>query len=168
MEKDIQNKQEAVNKLQQLVKEVNIAMLTTLSDNNEMCSRPMGTAQVDDNGDIWFFTKEYSDKAGEISQHKKVSVTYSDSGKNTYLAVTGHATVVDNKAKMKELWNPILKAWFPDGLNDPKIALLHISTEDALYWDSHSNKMVTMFRIAKAAITENKSSNIGEHGELNV
>jgi general stress protein 26 len=35
-----------------------------------------------------------------------------------------------------------MKAWFPDGLDDPDLALLRVHVEAAEYWDSPSSTMV--------------------------
>ena len=81
MEKNIEDKKQAVEQLQKWAKEVNIAMLTTMQDNNKMHSRPMATAKVDEEGNIWFFTDEFSPKIDEIAMDKHVNVTYADKRK---------------------------------------------------------------------------------------
>jgi general stress protein 26 len=54
---------------------------------------------------------------------------------------------------MEELWNPILKAWFPKGLDDPNIILLKVSVEAAEYWDSTSSTIVQVAGFIKALVT---------------
>lgn len=66
---------------------------------------------------------------------------------------------------MKELWTPMLKAWFPDGLETPGIALLKVAAQQAHYWDTDASKLVVLFAMAKAAIT-GKTTDTGKHGEL--
>ena len=159
------NKQEHVHFLKTKVDNIRTAMLTTFTKAHGFHCRPMGTAEIDASGDIWFFTNEYSAKAREISLDNKVNVTYSDSGTNTYLSIKGHAHLIDDKEKMKTLWNPYIQAFFPDGLGDPKLILLKIETSDLEYWDSSSSKIVVLFNMLKANLL-GKQYDEGEHGKL--
>ncbi|MBD1392109.1 pyridoxamine 5'-phosphate oxidase family protein [Mucilaginibacter glaciei] len=159
------SKTESLKYLQEKVKEVRTAMLTTYTAEHGFSSRPMGTADIDENGDIWFFTNEYSPKVSEISVENTVSLTYSDGANNTYLSIVAEATLVDDKAKMKALWNPFIQAFFPEGIDDPKITLLKMSPTDAEYWDSSSSSMVVLFNMLKAVVT-GKQYDEGKHGQI--
>jgi general stress protein 26 len=79
--------------------------------------------------------------------------------------VSGKASVVKDKAKMEELWSPIMKAWYPEGLETPGISLLKIDIESAAYWDTSANMMVETFQIAKAIVTGTIYEG-GEHGKV--
>jgi general stress protein 26 len=91
-----------------------------------------------------------------------VSISYSDPDSQTYVSVTGIADVVSDHQKMRELWKPVLKNWFPLELKDPKLALLKISIEKAETWDTSSNKMVCLFEIVRSL-----SNSEHDRGELN-
>jgi general stress protein 26 len=158
-------KSEQIKFLKDKVEDVRIAMLVTVNANHEIHSRPMGTADVDEEGNIWFFTNEYSSKVDEVSHENKVVVTYSNPNNSTYLSIKGTASLVDDKEKMKKLWNPIIKAFFPDGIDDPKLTLLKVDTQEAEYWDSNSSKMVVGFQMLKAAITGERYDQ-GDHGKI--
>ena len=69
------------------------------------------------------------------------------------MSVSGRATVVRDRAKIGELWSPELKAWFPDGLEDPDIALLRVEVERAEYWDSPSSAVAHVLSFIKATAT---------------
>ncbi len=157
--------QESISKLKELIKDVKIAMLTTFSEQDSLHSRPMGTQEMDDEGNLWFFTNEFSPKVKEISKNNEVSVTYAHPGNNTYVSILGDASVIEDRAKIEEMWNPVLKAWFPKGLEDPDLALLKIDVTDAEYWDGSSNKMVVLFNMVKAAVT-GQTYNEGDHSRL--
>lgn len=158
-------KSDQIKFLKDKIEDVRIAMLVTVNANHEIHSRPMGTAEVDEEGNIWFFTNEFSPKVSEISHENKVVLAYSNPSNNTYLSIKGTASLVDDKEKMKKLWNPIIKAFFPDGIDDPKLTLLKIDTEEAEYWDSNSSKMVVGFQMLKAVITGGRY-NQGDHGKI--
>ena len=158
-------KADQIKFLKDKIEDVRIAMLVTVNQNHEIHARPMGTAKVDDEGNIWFFTNEYSSKVEEVSHENKVVVTYSNPSNNTYLSIKGTASLVDDKEKMKELWNPIIKAFFPDGIDDPKLTLLKVDTQEAEYWDSNSSKMVVGFQMLKAIVTGGHYDQ-GDHGKI--
>ncbi|RFZ84734.1 pyridoxamine 5'-phosphate oxidase [Mucilaginibacter terrenus] len=161
------SKTESLKYLQDKINEVRTAMLTTYNPEKGFSSRPMGTADVDAEGNIWFFTNEFSAKVSEISVENTVSLTYSDPKNHTYLSIMGEAEIVENKNKMKELWNPFIKAFFPEGLDDPKLALIKIVPTDAEYWDSSSSSMVVLFNMLKAAVT-GKRYDEGNHGKIDL
>ncbi|NEU07086.1 pyridoxamine 5'-phosphate oxidase family protein [Flavihumibacter sp. R14] len=158
------DKQESLKKLKSLVDEVKIAMLCTSQDSH-LRSRPMSTAQFDAEGNLWFFTSEYSEKADEVAGDHEICLAYSSPSKNTYISISGYARIVNDWSKMKELYNPAIKAWFPKGLDDPDLALLKVSPLQAEYWDSSSSKMITLFQIAKAIVTGEKYHE-GQHGKI--
>jgi len=165
-EKKLQN-EEAVQKFQRLVKDVNVCMFTTISDTLELFSRPMATIQVDDDGNAWFFTNEFSEKVHEISKDNSVYLIYSHPRHNTYVYVKGTCTVVVDRSKIDEMWTPVLKAWFPQGKDDPKLCLLKVVTTEAYYWNHASSNMSVFFSMMKA-IANKEVLESGEVGKLNL
>ncbi len=157
-------RQEAINKLKDLIEGIDFAMLTTVSG-KQLRSRPMSTQQFQENGEIWFFTSDETHKVEEIQQDNRVNVAYSKPSDNAYVSVSGTATLVKDRAKIEELWNPILKAWFPKGLEDPHLALLKISVEDAEYWDSPNSTVVQLVGFVKALVSGEQADG-GEHGKV--
>lgn len=144
-----------------------MAMLTSVEPDGSLRSRPMATQQTSFAGDLWFFTRASSPKVSEIEEHREVNVSYSDPGASTYVSVSGKAELVRDAAKNKELWSPILKAWFPKGLEDPELALLKVSVEQAEYWDSPASKMVQIAGFVKAIATGHAyKASPGEHAKV--
>ena len=47
-------------KLSELAADISIAMLTTLDDNGNFVSRPMGQQEVEPDGTLWFFSERDS------------------------------------------------------------------------------------------------------------
>ncbi|MFN8419804.1 MAG: pyridoxamine 5'-phosphate oxidase family protein [Anaerolineae bacterium] len=113
---------ENVEKLRELIKDVDIAMLTTMDQDGSLRSRPMGTQDFEFDGDLWFFTSVDTAKVSEIKTENRVNVSYAAPDRNRYISVSGTATLINDKAKMKEYWSPIYKIYFPDGLEDPAAA----------------------------------------------
>jgi general stress protein 26 len=164
MTKNLQN-EEAFSKLKELVKEVEICMFATYDDSYNIFSRPMATIEVDEAGTIWFYTNEYSEKVQDISKDNTVYMFYSHPGKNTYVHIKGFCTIETDRALIKEKWNPVVKAWFPGGVDDPKLSLLKVEPKEASYWDGHSNKLVSLFKIIGSIGTGQKTDQ-GDQGSL--
>lgn len=154
---------EALAKINALIKGIRIAMFTSVDEHGELHARPMGTQQVEFDGTLWFFTQRSTEKVDEFRHNPNVNVAYSDPDKQRYVSVAGKATLVDDDAKKKELWQPALKAWFPDGLDDPQLALIRVDVEGAEYWDQPSGKIVAVYGMVKAAITGKPANDVGEN-----
>jgi len=166
MEKNLHS-QEALDKLKELIESVNICMYCSMEHGSDMASRPMGTAKVDDNGSIWFFTTDHSGAAENAAHAEEVCLNYAHITKNTYLCVMGDPELVFDKGKMKELWSPILKTWFPQGLDTPDIALVKVTPRSAHYWDSDASRLRLLFSFIKAQVTGKRPEG-GEQGELHL
>jgi len=159
-------REESIKKVNDLIKDVQIAMLTTI-DGGVLRSRPMQTQEAEFNGDLWFFTSTDTHKTDEIEKDARVNVSYASPASNTYVSVSGTASLVSDKEKIEELWNPILKAWFPKGLDDPTLILLKVSVEQAEYWDSTSSTVVQVGGFVKALVTGERADG-GDHGRVNL
>ena len=141
---------ESMQKLVELVKDIRIAMLTTVEADGSLHSRPMGTQDIQ--GDtLWFFLKDDSRKAQEVGRDPRVNVSYSDS--NTWVSVSGVATITHDRSKIDELWSEGLMAWFPQGKAEPHLALMQVQIHEAEYWDVTSSSMVRLFGYVKAKLT---------------
>ncbi|WP_018341985.1 pyridoxamine 5'-phosphate oxidase family protein [Cytophaga aurantiaca] len=157
-----------VSKLVELVKDVKTCMLITIEKYTENLSgRPMGISHVEEDGTMWFFTKMSSPKVDEIEQNAQISLAIISESKNVYLMINGNARLSYDYSKMKEFWSPIMKAWFPMGIDDPELILIKVIPTEASYWDSSSNKMVVAFNMVKALVT-GKEYNEGKHGKINL
>jgi general stress protein 26 len=165
-EKKLQD-QEAIQKFRDLAEIVNVCMFTTVDNELNIMSRPMWTAEIDDDGNAWFFTNEFSEKIQEVSKDNLVNLIYSHPGKNIYLNVKGTCSVIIDSKKMEELWKPSMKTWFPDGLEDPKICLVKVVTENAYYWNTSASKMSLFFQTIKAFAKGEKYKE-EETGKLNL
>lgn len=146
-------KADELEKLKDKIKDIRIAMLTTLEADGDFHTRPMATQDMDADGTMWFFTYDDSNKVEEIRQHERVGLSFSDPGSELYISVTGTAQVVKDQAKINELWSDVLKTWFPNGKDDPNVSLLKVSIHAGEYWDRPGGKMMTLFEMAKGYLT---------------
>ena len=148
---------QTIEKLNLLIKDIDIAMLTTI-DRGVLRSRPMATQEIDFDGELWFFTSRQTHKAEEIEKDNRVNVSYSAPEDNRYVAMAGTAELVDDRAKMKELWSPKYLAWFPKALEDPNLILLKVTVEQAEYWDATSSSLVEVLGLLKSLVTGERVS----------
>ncbi len=155
--------QENIEKLRTLIKDIKIAMLTTVNTSDgSLHSRPMGTQEAEFDGDLWFFTKVDSQKVDEIRSEQMVNVNYSAPDDHRYVSVSGTAQVLNDRAKMKEFWSPIYKVWFPNGLEDPSLRLLKVTVNQAEYWDTPGGVVATIIGFAQGLINKD-TSKMGEN-----
>ena len=155
----------AFEKLKEMATDIQFCMFCTIGYSGTISSRPMTTNDVDKEGNIWFFTNKLSEVSIEADQKKDVCLAYACPAKNDYLSVTGVASIVMDKTKIKELWKDAYKVWFPNGLNDPDLALIKVTPVNAEYWDSSCSQMVILFSMLKAKLSGSQYKE-GEHGKL--
>ena len=140
-----------VEKVRELVKDERIAMLTTVAADGSLVSRPMGVQAVDFDGDLWFFAAEDSHKVAEIAHDSAANAAFS--GKSSWVSLSGRASVVRDRAKIRELWNAVADAWFPDGPDTPDVVLIRLHADTAEYWDSPGGRVATLFRLVTTKVT---------------
>jgi general stress protein 26 len=148
------------------IKKIKFAMLTTENETGFLHSRPMATLEAEDDGRLWFFTGRSTQKADEIGRNPRVNLAFADGGHDTFVSVAGEAHLVDDPGKAEALWSPIMKAWFPQGLEDPDLALLRVDVDEAEYWDTASKKMTTLIRFAKSLAGHGDKEEAPGHGVL--
>lgn len=145
---------EATERARALVEDIDFTMLTTQDDTGNLVSRPMSTRQMDDTGDIWFFTSEDTKKVDEAKSERDVGLSYCDAKRMRYVSVAGRAAVVHDDAKMKELYTSSLDIWFEDGLETPGIALLRVTPREIEFWEPAHGKLVMAAGMLKSLFTK--------------
>lgn len=143
---------EKLEKLTKLIKKIDFGMFTTIDDSGLLRSRPMSTQEVENHDTLWFFASLDTPKVNEILHQPQVNLSYANPSKQEYVSVSGVADIVRDEQKMKELWKPILKAWFPNGLEDPELTLVRVRIEQAEYWDSPNSTVVQAVGFVKALV----------------
>lgn len=165
MEEKNLSSNEAVDKLKALVDDIRTCMFFTNTQAGIHNTRPMAVIETDINGNLWFFTNKQSSKVKDIEKDSHVHLVFANPSKDSYLDVRGRASIEDDRKSIEEKWNPIIKAWFPEGKNDPELCLIKVKTDEAHYWDRDSTKMMEILKTAKAVITGKQLSE-GLHGDL--
>lgn len=150
---DLKN-QAAIDKIKALVKAIDICLFcTNLRDNDGLTTRPMSTQDVDEYGNLWFFSAKDSTKNEEITKDSKVQLFYSHPSKSSYMILNGAAEISFDKDKIKQYWSPLAKTWFKEGIDDSNISLIKVNTKSAYYWDVEGNQMINFFKMIASVAT---------------
>jgi general stress protein 26 len=148
------NAQQGIDKLRELVKEIDICLFCTnlKTDDGSTC-RPMSTQEVDDEGNLWFFSDVNSDKNREIKADKHVQLFYSHPGKSSYMVINGEAAIIIDRNRTEEIWSPLVKTWFKGGKDDPSLSIIKVNVKSAYYWDVEGSKMINFFKMLASVAT---------------
>ncbi len=158
---------EGRKKIGDLIKSIRITMLSTAAPDGSIDSRPMATQEADFDGVVYFLTREESGKVHEIQADSHVSLLYADPSNAKFVSAKGRASISKDRAKIHELWNPMYKAWFPQGEDDPQITVLRVDITEAQYWEASSSKLVRGLKYVAAAATGGKVD-LGETGKVSL
>lgn len=132
---------EAIGKVRELIKGIDVAMLTTVSEEG-LVSRPMKTQDVEFDGNLWFLTKKDTGKFHELLRNKQVNVAYA--GKS-YVSIRGEAELVDSAEKLIQFWNPAYEELLETKLGDPDLVLIKVRADTAEYWDTGNKLKMARF-----------------------
>ncbi|HEX2146085.1 MAG TPA: pyridoxamine 5'-phosphate oxidase family protein [Pseudorhizobium sp.] len=125
----------SLDEISAVMREIDIAMLSTHADNGAIAARPMSNNRdVDYAGTSFYFTWEQAHTVGEIERDPQVSLSFQDKG-NFLIAVEGKAEIIRDKAAFEEHWNPDLDKWFENGIETAGIAMIKIVANRIHYWN---------------------------------
>jgi len=159
------NREDGETKLYEMIDDIKIAMLTTVEPGGMLHTRPMANQEADDQGDIWFFTEKNGAIASELSANSQVSLGYSN-GSGTYVAVSGTGEMVHDRGKISEKWTEDNKAWFPNGKDDPNLALLRVTPDRGEFWDFNSSTIVSAVAYVRAKIAGEPGDDLGDNRKV--
>ena len=153
-----------------LIKDIRFGMLAHRTSGGMLHAHPLTTQNkaLDEQSELYFFIPKQGELYERLQTDGNVNVAYADPGADSYVSLSGQARFSEDLAKKEALWSPMAKAWFPGGATDPNLALLVIKLQHAEYWDVDESKMVQLFKMAKAAVTGQPPTDMGEHKEMNL
>lgn len=143
------------------------AMMTTIDEDGSLRSRPMWTQGDTFDGSLWFFTADDAPKAHELARSPQIGLSYAAPDKDLFVSVSGRAEVVHDRAKIEELWNPFAEAWFPEGTDDPHLALIRVDVDHAQYWEDKKPKVLQLAEIL-IGIVRGVPPKSGEQGRIDL
>jgi general stress protein 26 len=149
---------EGRNKIIALIKDVQVSMMATYAPEGFLHARPMVARVHKGSGDLWFFTSRSSHVVSELRADPRVLLTYAEPKDQHYVSISGQGSVVDDRARAKELWSEPMRTWFPKGADDPDLILIKVDAERAQYWDAPSSTVVYAYGYLKARLTGERPS----------
>ena len=158
----------AVAKIRELVKQAaSCFFCTAITTGKPVPTRPMSVRQVDDRGRLWFLSAIDSHQNEHITADPAVQLLFQGSPHSDFLTLYGRATISRNRAKIEELWEPILKTWFTGGIDDPRITVICVTPADGYYWDTKHNRVIVLAKMIAGAIS-GKTLDDSIEGKLHV
>lgn len=140
-----------VQRVAELIKDFRVAMLTTRNAEDRLVAHPLTVQEAEFDGDLWFLVSKTATFVDDLraDAHAGISLSSNDA----WVSLSGTARLVEDRAKVRELWNPTVEAWFTEGPDDPKVGLLKFTAQSAEYWDSPGGKLAAIFSFVKSKIT---------------
>ncbi|SNT71326.1 pyridoxamine 5'-phosphate oxidase family protein [Psychrobacter sp. LV10R520-6] len=161
--------QEKIDKIQEVIKDVNFAMMTTINKKGDLHAWPMTTTETSIGAkEIWFIGDKTSDVVKDIQDNPRVGLSYATQDAKNYVSVSGNAELSDDKDKLDELWSPIASAFFEHGKEDENVQLIKVVPHGVECWISGSST-VNMFKMAAAAVQDGKTAeDVGEQFNISL
>jgi general stress protein 26 len=157
-----------LGKLHDLIHDIEIAMMTTRRADGHLESRAMATQKRASGADLWFVATEGTGKLRAIQQDPHVNLAYYKDRTREWLSVSGTATISRDRGKIRELYAPDWKAWFPDEgdprhgtADDPRMVLIGVDVHAAVFLEVNKPQPVVLFEVVKGWLT-GSSPDIGE------
>ena len=124
---------------------------TAIGSGHAVATRPMAVQQVDDQGALWFLSADDSHKNRELARDASVQLMFQGSAHSDFLSLYGRAEVSRDRGKIDELWEPILKTWFTEGKDDPRITAIKVTPSSGYFWSTKHNRAVAFAKMAVGA-----------------
>ena len=126
----------AIEQIATMMRDLDFCMLTTHSSDGQLRARPMSNnREVEFDGDVWFFSAADSRKVEDISRDPRVELSYADTARFIFIALSGKAEIVRDAGKKRELWIEDLERWFEGGPESEDIVLIKVTPGFVAYWN---------------------------------
>lgn len=157
---------EAAAKIKELVKKAQTCFFCTHATPGSNATRPMNVLEAAEDGSLWFLSANDSYKNQDLKANPEAKLYFQGATHSDFLFLQGQATISEDKQRIKQLWNPILKVWFTEGEDDPRISVIKFTPVSGYYWDNKSGKAVAAVKVLVGALT-GKTLDDSIEGRLN-
>jgi len=144
----------AIEKMRELIGKTETCFFCTANRTaGSSGTRPMSVQEVDEAGNLWFLSADDSHKNEELASDPSVTLYFQGSAHSDFLVLYGKASLSRDKAKIDQLWEPVIKTWFTEGKDDPRITVIRVAPSDGYYWDTkHGATVAGVKMLVGAAI----------------
>jgi len=151
-----------LTRMARLIDGMSVAMLTHLSHDGYLVSRPMAPLALDGDSALWFFVDRTAQRSEQL---RSVNLSFVDAAKSIFVSISGHAEIIGNRERIAEMWTPLAKPWFPEGAESANLALLKLVPHHIEYWDAPHSRVVRLLALA-ASMVAGKPMGLGEHHSM--
>ncbi|MXN92053.1 general stress protein [Flavobacterium sp. Sd200] len=145
--------QEGIDKIKNLAgKAGSCFFCTNIVTGKAFDTRPMAPEKIDDSGNFWFLSAKDSHKNEELQQDPAAQLLFQGSSYSDFLSLYGYVTISTDRAKIEKLWNPQMKTWFTEGIDDPRITVIKFTPTSGYYWDTKNNMAIALAKRAYGAL----------------
>ena len=161
------SKQDHIDKIREMVKDVKYAMMTTITSEGQLHACPMTTSETSLGAkEVWFIGDKQSEAVANIKNNPQVNLSYSCLQDKDYVSINGKAELVEDQDKLDELWSPVYNAFYEHGKEDPNVQLIKVVPHGAEYWRS-GNSVINAVKMVAAAVQDGKTAEgLGENGSV--
>ena len=125
---------------------------TNIKTGQPLTTRPMSVQKMDEDGNLWFLSASDSNKNMQIENDSHVHLLFQGSKHSDFLSLDGIATISTDKNLIKEMWEPLLKTWFTEGVDDPRITVIKVDVKEGYYWDNKHGNAIAFMKMAAGAL----------------
>ena len=126
------------------MRRIDIAILSTVTAGGAIAGRPMSNNRdVDFDGDSYYFTNDDAQMVADIEANPNVGLGL-QGRPDLYIAVSGKADLVRDKAAFAAHWTAELDKWFEDGVDTPGIVMIHVKAARVEYWQGRDGGEVSL------------------------
>jgi general stress protein 26 len=144
----------AIAKVRELVKRAPTCFFcSALLGGRAFETRPMSVQKIGDDASLWFLSARDSRLNQELGLDASSQLLFQGANHGDFLTLYGRATVGFEKYRIRELWEPILKTWFTEGVEDPRISVIRFIPERGHYWDTKHGRAVALAKMIVGAVT---------------
>jgi general stress protein 26 len=149
-----------LEKFYALIADLETAMMTTRRRDGHLRSRAMANQRRAAGADLWFITADGTAKLADLTQDPHVNLSYFRNSNREWVSVAGIAAISRDRAKIRELYAPDWKAWFPEEgdprhgtPDDPRMALIGVTVHAAEFLEVNKPRPVLLFELVKGWMT---------------
>jgi general stress protein 26 len=139
-----------LSELAENMRDIDFCMFSTITEGGHLSSRPMSNNRdVAFDGACWFYAYETARFIGDIARKPKVGLSFSGGtsvlGKpGIFIALSGTATIIHDKAEFEAHWMDELERWFAEGTETPGMVMIKVQAERVHYWDGEDQGEVVL------------------------
>ena len=140
-----------------------VAMLGVRDADGDLIARPVMPVKIEPEGRVWLFTAADGDIARDLRRDASVQLTFMNPHEDLFVSLNGEARVMQDAPKAREMWSTMAGVWYPQGPDDPNLALVRVDVRRGDYWDMKDRKLVRFVKLAAAAIAGTRPDDVATH-----